>query len=117
MKMNDTKKYKAICYWLQDFRENLVDERSPLKPWGDPAPKDRDASSSSHELPMEPRAKVEPGSGSHCLHAFFGEPKLQHLLEDKTRVSCRRRAATVVPRAENLGDLMTTDHGIRSEEK
>ena len=46
--------------WLQEFRENLVDERSPLEPQGNPAPKDQDTSSSSHELPMESRAKVEP---------------------------------------------------------
>ena len=49
--------------WLQDLRENLVDEQCPAEPLGNPAPKDRDTSSSSHELPMEPRAKVEPGSG------------------------------------------------------
>ena len=47
--------------WLQDFREYLVDEQSPTKPRGNPAPKDRDTASSSHELPMESRAKVEPG--------------------------------------------------------
>ena len=39
--------------WLQEFKENLVDERSPLEPRGNPAPKDRDTSSSSHALPME----------------------------------------------------------------
>ena len=49
--------------WLQEFRENLVDESSPLEPRGNPAPKDQGTSSSSHELPMESRAKVEPGSG------------------------------------------------------
>ena len=34
--------------WLQDFRETLVDERSPAEPRGNPAPKDRDTASSSH---------------------------------------------------------------------
>ena len=43
--------------WLQEFREVLVDESSPLEPGH------RDTSSSSHQLPMESRAKVEPGSG------------------------------------------------------
>ena len=33
-----------------------------------------------------------------------------------TRASCRRRAGTVVPRAENCGDLITADHTILSEE-
>ena len=49
--------------WLQDFRKNLVDESSPAKPLGNPAPKDRDTASSPHELPMESRANVEPGFG------------------------------------------------------
>ena len=39
--------------WLQDFRENLVDESSPSEPRRIPAPEDQDAFSSSHELPME----------------------------------------------------------------
>ena len=56
--------------WLQDFREHLVDESSPSEPRRNPAPKNQDTSSSSHELPMEPRAKVEPGSGKHGVHTF-----------------------------------------------
>ena len=32
------------------------------------------------------------------------------------RASCRSRAGTVVPRAENVGDLITADHKILSEE-
>ena len=47
--------------WLQEFRENSVDESSPLEPRWNPAPEDQDTSSSSHELPMEWRAQVEPG--------------------------------------------------------
>ena len=47
--------------WLQEFRENLVDESCPLEPRGDPSLGHRDTSSSSHELPVESRAKVEPG--------------------------------------------------------
>ena len=48
--------------WLQEFRENLVDERSPSEPRGNSEAGYRDTFSSSHELPMESRAKVEPGS-------------------------------------------------------
>ena len=33
-----------------------------------------------------------------------------------TRASCRRRAGTVVPRAEHFGDLITADHKVLSEE-
>ena len=58
----------------------------------------------SHELPMEPRAKVEPGSGKHsvCTH-FPKDRNCDICLRTKiTRASCRRRAGTVVPRAENF---------------
>ena len=70
--MKDAKKCKAILLhdlldWLQDFRENLVDESSPTEPLGNPALKDRDTTSSSHELPMETPAKVEPPSGEHSV--------------------------------------------------
>ena len=37
--------------WLQEFKEGLIDES---------VPEHRDASSSSHELTLEPRAKVAP---------------------------------------------------------
>ena len=43
--------------WLQDFKENVVDESSPSEPRRNPAPKDRDTASSSHELPMGSRVK------------------------------------------------------------
>ena len=95
----------------------MVDESSPAEPRGNPAPKDRDTSSSSHELPMESRAKVEPGSGKHCLYTHFPEdPNCDICLKTSiTRASCRRRAGTVVPRAEIFGDLITADHKILSE--
>ena len=31
----------------------------------------QDTSMSSHELPMEPRARVEPGSGKHSVYTHF----------------------------------------------
>ena len=68
--------------WLKEFRENLVDERNPSEPRGNPELGHRDTSSSSHELSMESRAKVEPGSG-------------KHLKTKITRASCRRRTAEV----------------------
>ena len=103
--------------WLQDFRENLVNESSPLEPRRNPAPKDRDTASSSHELPMEPRAKVEPGSGKHSVYTHFPkDPNCDICLKTKiTRASCRRRAGTVVPRAGKIGDLITVDHKILSD--
>ena len=38
---------------------------------GNPEPGYRDTSKSSHELPMEPRAKVEPRSGKHSVYTHF----------------------------------------------
>ena len=104
--------------WLQKFRENLVHERCPFEPRGNREQGNQDSSKSSHELPMEARAKVEPGSGKHSVQTHFPkDPNCDICLKTKiTRASCRRRAGTVVPRAENFGDLITADHEILSEE-
>ena len=48
---------------LQEFRENLVDESVPAA--------HLDTSSPSHELPLEPWAKVEPGLGNHSIFTHF----------------------------------------------
>ena len=68
-----------------------------------PAPKDQDTSSSSLELPMESRAKVESGSGKHSIYTHFPkDPNCDICLKTEiTRASCRRRAGTVVPKAKN----------------
>ena len=55
--------------WRQEFRENLVDERSPSEPRGKPELGYQDTA--SHELPMELGAKVEPGSGKHSVFTHF----------------------------------------------
>ena len=57
--------------WLPEFRENLVDESTSTEPWRNPEQGSQDTSKSSHELPMEPRAKVEPGSGKHSIYTHF----------------------------------------------
>ena len=48
-----------LTEWIEEFKENLVDES---------VPEHRDASSSSHELPSEPRAKVVSGKHSIFTH-------------------------------------------------
>ena len=117
--MKDANKYKDIYIyrnelpdWLQEFRENLVVERSPSEPRWNPEPGYRDTSNASHELPMESRAKVEPGSGKQSVFSHLPkDPNCDIYLKTKiTRASCRRRAGTVVPRAEHFGDLITADH-------
>ena len=62
----DAKKYIAIQYMNCRIGCRSSDriwsyERSPLEPRWNLEPKDRDTASSSHELPMESRAEVEPG--------------------------------------------------------
>ena len=42
------------------------------------------------------------------IATFTSEPKLQ-------RLPCRKRTGTVVPRAENFGDLITADHKVLGE--
>ena len=49
--------------WLQDFREILVHASSLSESRRNPSHEYLDTSSSSHEFPMESRAKVELGSG------------------------------------------------------
>ena len=104
--------------WLQEFRENLVDESTFNRALGKPEQRRQDTSKSSHELPMEPQAKVEPGSGKHSVQTQFPkDPNCEICLKTKlTRASCRRRADAVVPRAENFGDLVTADHKVPGEE-
>ena len=84
VKTKDTRKCRAI--YCMNWRTgcNLVDESRPLEPQGNLAPGHRDTSCSSHELPMESRAKVELGSGKHGVFTHFPKkPKLRYLLEDE----------------------------------
>ena len=60
---------------------------------------------------------MEPGSGKHSIKTHFPKgPNCEICLKTKvTRSSCRRRVGTVVPRAKNVGVLMTADHKVLSE--
>ena len=73
--------------------------------------------SSSSELPMEPRAKLVPGPVKQSIFSHF--PKDRNcdicLTTRITRAFCRRRTGTVVPKADNFGDLITADHKVLSE--
>ena len=89
-----------------EFKHGLVDESIP---------EHQDTSSSSHDLPLEPRAKVV--SGKHSIFTRFPKDRnCERCLRTKiTRASCRKRTGAVVPRADNLGDLITADHKVLSE--
>ena len=54
----------------------------------------------------------------HSVYTHFPkDPNCDICLKTKiTRASCRRRAGTVVPRAEHFGDLITADHKVLNEE-
>ena len=52
----------------------MVDESTSAELRGNPEQRSQDTSKSSHELPTEPRAKVQPGSG--CENALSEGPKL-----------------------------------------
>ena len=84
---------------------------------GNREPGYRDTSSSSHEWPMESRAKVEPVWSRHSVKTHFPkDPNWDICLKSKTtRAPCRRRTGTVVPRVEHFGDLITPDHKVLSE--
>ena len=90
--------------WLEEFTENLVDERVPVH-WDAPA-------SSSRESVSEPRVKV--ASGKHSIYTHFPKDRNCDIcMRTKiTRAPCRKRTGTAIHRAENVGDLMTADHKV-----
>ena len=98
---------RGLPEWPEEFWENLADES---------VREHRDTSSSCHELPSEPRAKVV--SGKHSIFTHFPKDRnCDFCLRNKiTRASCRRRTGTIMPRAEHFGDLITADHKVLSEE-
>ena len=101
--------YSEIREWLQEFRENLVDDRVLER---------RDShASSSHELSLEPTPARSVDLGKHSVYTHFPKDRnceICHRIKI-TRAPCRRRNGGAVPRAENFGDLRTPDHKVLSE--
>ena len=99
--------HSDIPEWLQEFRENLVDDRVPER---------RDShASSSHGLSLEPTRSAD--LGKHSVYTHFPKDRNCEICQRTkiTRARCRRRVGRVVHRAENFGDLMTADHKVLSE--
>ena len=98
-----------IPEWLQEFRENLVDDEITLQ--GD------SHASSSREASLEPIFKRREDLGKHSVYTHF--PKDQNCQICKrtniTRAPCRRRNGEAVLRAVNFGDLITADHKVLSD--
>ena len=98
-----------IPEWLQEFRENLVDDRVPER---------RDShASSSHEPSLEPTPTRSVDLGKHSVYTHFPKDRNCEICQRTkiTRAPCRRRIGGAVPRAENFGDLITADHKVLSE--
>ena len=85
-----------IPEWLQEFRENLVDDEIPLQ-GGSHA-------SSSHEVYLEPTTKRREDLGKHSVDTHFSEDRNCEIYKRTkiTRAPCRRRNGEDVLRAENL---------------
>jgi len=98
-----------IPEWLQEFRENLVDDETPV--YG------RSHADSSHEVSLEPTSKRRENLGKHNVHTHFPKDRDCEICKRTkiTRAPCRRRNGEAVPRAANFGDLITADHKVLSD--
>ena len=95
-----------IPEWLQEFRENLVDEHGDSH------------ASSSHEASLEPIFKRREDLGKHSVYTHFPKDRNCEICQ-RTKITgapCRRRNGEAVPRAEIFGDLITADHKVLSED-
>ena len=98
-----------IPEWLQEFKENLVDEEIPVH--GD------SQASSSHEASLEPTFKRREDLCMHSIETHFPEGRNCVICKRTkiTRAPCRRRNGEAVRRAEKIGDLITADHKVLSD--
>ena len=98
-----------IPEWLQEFRENLVDDEISLQ-GGSHA-------SSSHEASLEPTTKRREDLGKHSVYTHYPKDRNCEICKRTkiTRAPCRRRNGGAVPRAEKFGDLITADHKVLSD--
>ena len=101
--------HSDIPEWLQEFRENLVDDRVPER---------RDShASSSHEPSLEPTPTRSMDLCKHSVYTHFPKDRNCDICQRTkiTRAPCRRRNGEAVPRAVNFGDLITADHKVLSD--
>ena len=96
-----------IPEWLQEFRENLVDNEIPEH--GD--------ASSCHEVSSEPTSKRSEDLCKQSVYTHFAKDRNCEICQrtKNARATCRRHIGGAVPRAENFGDLITADHKVLSD--
>ena len=95
--------------WLQEFRENLVDDR---------VPEHRDShASSSHEPSLEPALARSVDLGKHSVYIHFPKDRNCEICQrtKTTRAPCRRRTGEALPRAEKFGAMITADQKVLNE--
>ena len=94
-----------LPFWLEDFTDMFepTEVRAPAH--------------ISQNSDSEHTIKKATKSRKHSIFTHFPKDRDCHvcLITKTTRASCRRCAGTVMPRAENFGDLMTADHKVLSE--
>ena len=98
-----------IPEWLQEIRENLVDDEVPER---------RDShASSSHGVSFLTTSKRREDLGKHSVYTHFPKDRNCEICQRTkiTRAPCRRRNGGAVPRAQNFGDLITASHKVLSE--
>ena len=73
--------------------------------------------SSSHEASLEPIFKRREDLGKHGVYTHFPRDRNCEIWKrtKNTRAPCRRRNGEAVPRAEKIGDLITADHKVLSD--
>ena len=73
--------------------------------------------SSSHEVSLEPTFKRREDLGKHSVYTHFPKDRNCEICQRTkiTRAPCRRRNGGAVLRAENVGDLITADHKVLSD--
>ena len=103
--MNEEDPTQGIPDWLQSFTDNL-EELDTHVPAHSPERAISDSEGDASKLETQKRKH------SICSH-FTKDRNYDICLRTKiTRVPCRRRNEGSIPRAEKLGDLITTDHKV-----
>ena len=105
------KSHRKNGEWLQEFKENLVDDEIPGH--GD------SHASSSHEASLEPILKRREDLCKHSVYTHFPEDRNCEICQRTkiTRAPCRRRNGGAVLRAEKFGELITADHKVLSDNR